>query len=400
MISNIYSKSFLQTSPHLALISRAVMFQRLLPILFQSSQEASEVEIHDLNNAVTMDFVTAYIFGLSSATNFLQDIPTRRKWLHLYQCRKPYEFYHQEVPNLTAWSRTLGIPLIPKWSETANEYMEKWGLDICDEAEKHISSTDLESEPVVYKQLRRSMSKQLPSKEDPAALKQQRLEIACELYDQLTAGHETSAVSLTYLYWQLSKNPDMQRELRDELRQLSPRILFPSKSETLPELPPAKDIDALPLLNAVVMETLRLHAPIPGIQPRITPSPSSTLASFDNIPPNTRVSAQAYSLHQNSDVFPEPESWLPKRWLKSSDSIEIESMRRWFWAFGSGGRMCIGSNVALQGTHSFSFHFHCLKNGHKALSLSLRFVLIGCTFMLTYCRDENCRCSHLFKFCD
>ncbi|EDN05457.1 predicted protein [Histoplasma mississippiense (nom. inval.)] len=30
------------------------------------------------------------------------------------------------------------------------------------------------------------------------------------------------------------------------------------------------------------------------------------------------------------------------------DSVELGNMRRWLWAFGSGGRMCVGSNLALQ----------------------------------------------------
>lgn len=349
MLSNIYSKSFLQSSPALALTSKEILFRRLLPILERVSDQGSEVEVHELNSSATMDFVTAYIFGLACATNFLEDGPTRKKWLELYQCRKPFEFYHQEVPNFTALVRALKIPLIPKWVDKANDYMEKWGLELCDKAEEHMSSTNPETEPTVYKQLKRSMLKHSPVKAESTLLQQQRLEIACELYDQLTAGHETSAVALTYIYWELSRNPSVQTELRNELQTLSPTISTPASSGSLPELPSAKEIDALPLLNGVLMETLRLHAPIPGIQPRITPNLPTTLVGFDNIPPNTRVNAQAYSLHQNPDTFPEPGTWQPKRWLKPSDSPEMEHMRRWFWAFGSGGRMCIGSNLALQG---------------------------------------------------
>ncbi|KAG5294627.1 cytochrome P450 monooxygenase [Histoplasma ohiense] len=96
------------------------------------------------------------------------------------------------------------------------------------------------------------------------------------------------------------------------------------------------------------METLRLHSPIPGIQPPITPAPSTTLAGYDKIPRKTRVNVQAYSLHRNHDVFPNPGSFLPDRWLKPMDSVELGNMRRWLWAFGSGGRMCVGSNLAPQ----------------------------------------------------
>ncbi|PGH16978.1 hypothetical protein AJ79_01362 [Helicocarpus griseus UAMH5409] len=351
MMSNAYSKSYLQASPHMAVISQAVL-RRLLPILQRNGESKSNVEVHELNNATTMDFVSSYIFGLSSGTNFLEDVSAGRDWFRVYQSRKPFEFYHQEVPNIMAWAKILNLPLIPKWCDKANQEMEDWGLEMCDNADRFLSSTDPACEPVVYKQIKQSMLKQLP-KDDLEAnkdlLKQQRLEIACEMYDHLTAGHETSAVALTYLYWELSKHPDLQVELRKELGTLSPRIAVPMEPDLTLELPSPKTIDALPLLNAIVLETLRLHAPIPGIQPRVTPTPSTSLAGYDNIPPNTRVNAQAYSLHQNSDVFPEPVSFLPKRWLKPKDSPELENMRRWFWAFGSGGRMCVGSNLALQG---------------------------------------------------
>jgi cytochrome P450 len=95
------------------------------------------------------------------------------------------------------------------------------------------------------------------------------------------------------------------------------------------------------------METLRLHAPIPGLEPRITPAGGCTLAGYDNIPGNVRVSAMPYALHRNGDVFPDPGSWRPERWLQASEA-EMKEMLRWFWAFGSGGRMCIGSNLAMQ----------------------------------------------------
>lgn len=352
MMSNVYSKSYLQASPHMAAISQAVICHRLLPILQRNAQSQSSVEVHELNNAITIDFVSAYIFGLASGTNFLEDVPTAREWFRIYQSRKPFEFYYQEVPSMTALAKMLQIPLIPKWCDKANRDMEDWGLEMIDNAEKFLASTDPACEPVVYKQVKQSMLKQLSKdgiEANKGVLKQQRLELACEMYDHLTAGHETSAVALTYLYWELSRNPDLQVELRKELETLSPKITAQSASKIPTELPHPKIIDALPLLNAIIMETLRLHSPIPGIQPRITPTPSVTLVGYDNIPPKTRVNAQAYSLHRNPDVFPKPESFLPHRWLKPKDSVDLENMKRWFWAFGSGGRMCVGSNLALQG---------------------------------------------------
>lgn len=347
MLSNIYSKSTLQASPHLRTVSNAVIYDRVLPIVQNSADADQPIDVHDLNMGLTMDFVSCYLFGLNNGTNHLQDHEYRRKWLHMYLCRKPFEFYHQELPKLQPWLSCVGLRVIPKYCDDANEVLDAWALDLCGRAEKCLNSTDPANEPIVYKQLKQSLDKQsikeTGSKQDQA---QQRLDIACEMYDQLTAGFETSAVGLTYLFWELSKHPELQAKLREELLTLDPPIAFPKRAD----LPSAKSIDNLPLLEAIVTETLRLHAPIPGIQPRVTPSPSCALAGYEDIPPNTRVNAQAYSLHRNPDVFPEPETWQPKRWLKEENSpAELEERRRWFWAFGSGGRMCVGSNLALQG---------------------------------------------------
>ncbi|PWY82901.1 cytochrome P450 [Aspergillus heteromorphus CBS 117.55] len=349
MLSNIYSKSYLQSSPHMHLISEAIILDRLLPILHEAVTSNTPIDMFDLNQGLTMDFVSAYLYGLANGSNFLQDSAFRRKMLSLYQSRKPFEFYHQEVPDLLSWTKRLGLRLIPKWCDQANEILDAWGLQFCDKADECLASTDPAIEPMVYKHLKQSISKPKDnsnSKEPPA---DQRLEIACELYDHLTAGHETSAVALTYLMWRLSQQPSLQTSLRTELLTLSPSLVYPRPDSSSRALPSPKSIDSLPLLDAIITETLRLHAPIPGIQPRVTPSPSCSLVGVDNIPSNTRVSAQAYSLHRNPEVYPEPETWEPRRWLKEGNEPgELEERRRWFWAFGSGGRMCVGSNLALQ----------------------------------------------------
>jgi cytochrome P450 len=350
MLSNIYSKSTLQTSLHLRIVSNAVIFDRLLPILDKAASSGTSMDVHDLNQGLTMDFVSSYLFGLQNGTKFLQNDSLRKHWLHLYMCRKPFEFYSQEVPYLDGWLRRIGLRVVPKYCDEANAMLDAWALDLCDKGEQSIASTDPGVEPIVYKQLKQSLDK-ISTKNGEAKPDrvQQRLDIACELYDQLTAGFETSAVALTYLFWQVSRNQDIQDKLREELLTLNPPVSYPKTAE----LPPAKAIDSLSFLEAIVTETLRLHAPIPGIQPRVTPSPSCTLVGYADIPPNTRVSAQGYSLHRNPEVFPDPESWQPKRWLEAENSpADLEEKRRWFWAFGSGGRMCVGSNLALQGMYT------------------------------------------------
>lgn len=351
MLSNIYSKSFLQSSPHMQLISEAILYERFLPIIQEAASSNTPMNMYEINQAVTMDFVSAYLFGLANGTNMLGDQPLRERLLSLYHSRKPFEFYYQEVPSLVNWLHTFRVRLIPEWCDETNKVLGDWALKLCGRAEWSVDSTELDTEPVVFKRLQQSIAKQTPIEEKNPSLagektEKQRLDIACELYDHLTAGFETSAVALTYLFWELSKGHDVQKELHEELLTLEPKVISSSSGQ----LPSPKSIDALPLLDAVFMETLRLHASIPGMQPRVTPCSPWSLAGYNNIPPGTRVNAQAYSLHRNPKVFPDPETWEPKRWLKDvNSSADLEERRRWFWAFGSGGRMCIGSNLALQG---------------------------------------------------
>jgi cytochrome P450 len=76
------------------------------------------------------------------------------------------------------------------------------------------------------------------------------------------AGHETTATLLSWIIFALTQRPDIQRALRAECRgsplPLTPHGNAPLSAEALAA------VDRLPLLDAVVRETLRLHAPVPS----------------------------------------------------------------------------------------------------------------------------------------
>jgi cytochrome P450 len=47
-----------------------------------------------------------------------------------------------------------------------------------------------------------------------------------------------------------------------------------------------------------------------------------------------------YTLHRNGEVFKDPLAFNPDRWF--GEAKNVAEMKKWFWAFSSGGRMCIG----------------------------------------------------------
>lgn len=405
IMANVYSKSFVARSEQVRVNSVALLSERICPLLESLGRSGEATDVHELNNAFTMDFMTAFQFGLKSSTDFTRNVEVRRKYLGLYHSRREFQFISSEVsPVVKRWLKRIGVGLYPGWIVGANEWLEGWSRDMCEGAERYLrelsggsvdvgvdekgEGVDVGDEPLVFKTYRDGLFK-LRAKDPMAGVEVHPhlsegmnfrglngdksvvpdesttlLEVYSDMVDQLAAGHETSAIALTYLYYEVSRNPEMQDRLYDEICTLQSDLKWPLSPDTPDqwELPSAKDIDALPFLNALVLETLRLHAPIPGIQPRITPSipggvslgPPGTKHHYTNIPGNIRVSAMAYTLHRIPEVFPDPEAFVPSRWLPASSERngstedQLTEMNRHFWAFGSGGRMCIGKHFALQ----------------------------------------------------
>lgn len=351
MLSNIYAKSVVLASPTLKVASHTILFNRLLPILENSADSQTPIDVHKLHYAYSIDSFTAYQFGLKLSSNLIQDVAKREWYLHHFFSPRRWVFWDTELPKLKDRLLKLGIRLVPKWCEESTKLLEDWNLDLCDGAEKllseqpNVSASDSDWPNVYATAL--DKFKQL-EKKPGYAVKDGRLEVASEMYDHNAAALETSGDTLTHVHYELARRPALQRRLREELMKLDPPILILSaKPEKQYELPDFKSIDSLPLLDAVLHETLRLWPSVPGGQPRQTPPGApSTLAGYDNIPPGVRVQSAAYTLHRNPDVFPEPEEWKPERWLDATPE-KMTEMRRWFWAFGSGGRMCIGLHIAM-----------------------------------------------------
>ncbi|PVH92504.1 cytochrome P450 family protein [Periconia macrospinosa] len=377
-ISNVYSKSHLLGSADVQAIVSQIIHERILPLIANKAATNTPIDVFILYQAAALDLTSAYFFGLPVGTNFIQNDDARNKWLQQYHKSHPFDaiFWLQHIPGLTLFLAKLGIHVLPKDRIWFNDEFDAWCLNLCARAENLLAEVDSGTDerqpgnfPVVYEQLKRITKKEKMSEEPSIHLKEsaarqkgrevgdlldvprspQQLEIASELLDQLVATHGTLPITLLYVSWELSRNPEMQRRLRAELKSLPIPLEYGSAEKSIPD---ARTLDDLPLLHAVIMETLRLHPAIPGGQPRVTPQGSVTqVGDYAGIPPGTLVNSYAWSLHRNPDVFPDPEGWHPERWLESEESATYQGSdkkERWFWAFSSGSRMCVGSNFAMQ----------------------------------------------------
>lgn len=337
MLSNIYSKSVVTASPVLQAQVSEILYERLLPCLAASYEGADGVfEVGSLISASTMDIVTSYIFGLKASSNLIGN-PEECAWfLGLYKSRHGWTFWPQEYPRLTSFlGKYVGVSMSPVWVAGANAEIEKWTKKMCDRAAEVMQqgSAKTEETPSVYQQLSTAVMKD--AKKNGLGAVDLNPMIASEVLDHLAAGFDTSAITLTYVVHELSTHKDIQSRLQEELQTLSPRLVGSSS----PGLPDPKIVDTLPVLHAIIWETLRLHSAIPGPQPRFAPPQGCQLGPHGEyfVPGGVRVSASAGILHQNEQVYERASEWRPERWL-DIDKVDEEKRKdmesRWFWAFG------------------------------------------------------------------
>ncbi|KAJ0122365.1 cytochrome p450 [Diaporthe amygdali] len=335
ILSNIYAKSTIQSSTALHDITEVLMCHRMLPRLHETQSTA--VEAYELFSGVAMDVITGYCFGLSQSSNFLVDSEHCKRWVVDYKARQAYIFWPQELPGLTAFAKAWGLRhwLVPKWVDVANDNIASWVLSLCDKAERAHETrnlVDAKDQATVYNQMRSVIKKSKGDKADSPLTADERLDIASELLDQVLAGFDTTGITMTYLAWQMSKpeNKHIQQALREELQASQAMYKSVTDDGQTHSCPEFRTLDSLPLLHAVDAE--------------LGPQGSS----IKGIPANVRVNSYGYSLHLNEDVFPKPSKWEPRRWLNAQGEIDGGGEKaRWFWAFGSGGRMCIGSHLAM-----------------------------------------------------
>ena len=119
------------------------------------------------------------------------------------------------------------------------------------------------------------------------------LDLTVEAQSYITAGTDTTAVTLTYLVWAVCRDKKIQETLVREL-------------QSVPENLTHQDVRELPYLNCVVEEALRRYGAAPGSLPRVVPPEGATLAG-QHLPGGVVVSTQAYSVHRDPEAFPNPE---------------------------------------------------------------------------------------------
>jgi cytochrome P450 len=151
-----------------------------------------------------------------------------------------------------------------------------------------------------------------------------------EAMTMFLAGHETTANALTWTLYLLSKHPEAQRRLRDEIAQVC--------GDRPPTL---ADLGQLTYTERVIKESMRLLPPIWSVARSAI---EDDVIGGYQIPKGSWVFTSPYVTHRDPRFWPNPEGFDPDRF---TPELEAARPRCAYFPFASGPRKCIGESFAM-----------------------------------------------------
>lgn len=150
-----------------------------------------------------------------------------------------------------------------------------------------------------------------------------------EVMTLFMAGHETTAIALSWTWYLLSQNPDADARLGMELESVlggrTPRI---------------EDLPQLRYVNAIVKESLRLYPPAWGFGRQA--KEDCEIGGY-HVRKGRQVFFFPWIVHRDPRYFDNPEEFRPERWMDES----IDQLHKYaYFPFGGGPRLCIGNTFA------------------------------------------------------
>lgn len=151
-----------------------------------------------------------------------------------------------------------------------------------------------------------------------------------EVMTLFLAGHETTALTLSWAWYLLGLNPETERKFHAELDQvLNGR------------LPTMEDLPRLKYTEMITKESMRLYPPAYGLGREAVEE--CEIGGF-RVPARSQIFMFQWVTQRDARFFPDPERFYPERWTEDF----INSLPKYaYFPFGGGPRFCIGNSFAM-----------------------------------------------------
>jgi cytochrome P450 len=268
----------------------------------------SEIDLTEKMTLLTSDIITRTMFGV--------ELGERNELL--YQSFQDYQASHgrihiSELIGLPAWIPRPGqakgraaVRLFDSVILSVIEQRRKSGREHEDLLEMLLEYKDQEGEPMDFSLLRDEVA---------------------SIY---LAGHETTAITLTWAFYLLNEHPEIKRRLWDELE-----TVLKGRE------PGFDDVSQLTLTRAIIDESLRLYPPVHVFSRQAL---GKDEVSGVSVPKGSFMTISSYVLHRHKLLWENPDAFHPDRFLPGrSEKINPFS----YIPFGAGPRICMGKHFGL-----------------------------------------------------
>jgi cytochrome P450 len=156
-------------------------------------------------------------------------------------------------------------------------------------------------------------------------------EVRDEVVTIFMAGHETTAVTMTWVWYLLSQHPAEEAQLHEELDAVLGG-----------RMPTVEDRPNLPYARMVIEEAMRVYPPAPGLSLRQAKE-ADEICGF-KVTPGLHILVAPWILHRHRRLWDDPERFDPTRFSKE---LSEKRPRFAYLPFGGGPRICIGATLAM-----------------------------------------------------
>ncbi len=281
-------------------------------VMMDQWRDQEERNIHDDMMKVTLAIITETMFGKGLKQDTDKIGQAIEVGLH-YVSTKASSF--------------IDIPLsVPTRSNVrfreAAEMLDKAIYDIIDERRKREGEgrTDL-------------LAMLLAARDEDDGTGMTDQQVRDEVMTIFLAGHETTANTMSWIWYLLATHPEAEQKLHSELQ------------EVLGGRPPVvDDIPRLSYVNQIITEAMRLYPAAWAISREVVDEVEIGGQKFQ---PGETLMMSQYVMHRNPKYYENPDQFIPERFagdlLKKLPSFA-------YFPFGGGPRVCIGNNFALMET--------------------------------------------------
>jgi cytochrome P450 len=270
---------------------------------------ASEIDVTREMTRTTLDIVLATMLSASGASN-----PHR------------IERAIADYLESTSWVMALTILGAPRWvpypgmrkAARARDFLKQFVVDLTNE--------------ITYSEVfRKDLMSLLIRANDPQTGRlMSETDVRENILTFVMAGHETTALALTWTFYLLSLHPQIEERVRSEIATVTGGT--PVRGE---------HIDSLRYTQQVIQEAMRLYPPAPLI---VREARRVLQLGTETIGPGTFVYVPVYAVHRHEEFWDRPDLFDPDRFTPEA----IKTRDRYVYLpFGAGPRVCIGMSFAL-----------------------------------------------------